>query len=228
MPVHCWASARLCGRACARHCWSCINHTSACTGNGNFLACAAREVVTRLCRWPCWQEVLSLCRSNVPSLPCSWIGLVREKGGITSLQVDMINSGFKDVCQPLLVTPFAKAKANFGFFMFWLGFVSAFFWSPVQCGSSKGCKSSRLNLLTRQFLCSLFQYMSLYQRAGESLVLHKSPLTGVGAWAAGMVFAATLPPQPAPLPRLVCLEQGVSSTGLCHSSGCSWLLLLKN
>lgn len=43
---------------------------------------------------------------------------------------------------------------------------------------------------------------------------------GVVACAAGVVFAPTFPPQPAFLARLVCLEQGGSSSGLYCSNGC--------
>lgn len=41
----------------------------------------------------------------------------------------------------------------------------------------------------------------------------------VVACAAGVVFATTIPPQPAFLARLVCLEQGASSPALCCTNG---------
>lgn len=56
--------------------------------------------------------------------------------------------------------------------------------------------------------------------AGEPLVLHKSPLTGGRCMSSRSGVCAALPRQPAPLTRLVCLEQGASrAVGQCHSSG---------
>lgn len=130
-----YISALLWGRACAQRCWSCINHTSAWPGSGDFLACAAREVVTWLCR-RCWQEVLPLCRRNVPSLPTPEEGWSERWDFQSSSGHDQfgilkcVASRFQLHCRP----------KQFGFFRvaFWLGFVMAFFWSPVQRGSSEG------------------------------------------------------------------------------------------
>lgn len=94
----------------------------------------------------------------------------------------------------------------------------------MQPGSTRRCKSSRLNLLSKQFPCSLLQYTGRWAPGVTQVPFNG----GVVVCAAGVVFAVTLPPQPSVLTRLVCLEQGASSTGLCHSSGSchKWLLAL--